>query len=187
MILRFSALAYIVTSVVFQGENSIYSNFFALMHPLVSPVADCQALELINTIFYCFAVSSASFLFYIRVHAVFHTNTMIQVVFGFLWLGVLGASVTVPLAVKGIHIGPTKYCVNAEVKSFSSAAVIMSTLNDSLVFLAISLRLVAYNQVDSRTKALVKGQGLSSISKALFKGGQIYYLYATIQVSADHY
>jgi len=93
---------------------------------------------------------------------------------------VAGGSVTVPLAVKGIHIEPTKYCVNAAVKSFSSVAVITSTVNDTLIFVAISLKLMSNNKVEStpadRARAFFRGEGLSSISKALFKGGQVYYL-----------
>jgi hypothetical protein len=147
---------------------------------LVAPIPNCQALELVNTICYCLAVSSASYLFYLRVQAVFYQNKLIQAFFGILWLMVAGGSVTVPLAVKGIHIEPTKYCVNAAVKSFSSVAVITSTVNDSLIFLAISFKLMSNNKVESsvadKARTFFKGKGLSSISKALFKGGQIYYL-----------
>lgn len=105
--------------------------------------------------------------------------------FGVLWLAVLGGSVTVPLATRGAHIAPTHYCINSEVKSFASTAVIVSTVNDSLVFLAISFRLLSNNNEELSTKDRVrlffstsgKGNGLSSISNALFQGGQVYYLY----------
>lgn len=99
---------------------------------------------------------------------------------------VAGGSVTVPLAVRGIHIEPTRYCVNAQVKSFSSIAVITSTVNDSLIFIAISLKLMSNNKVESssmdKVRAFFRGEGLSSISKALFKGGQVYYLYVALDI-----
>lgn len=92
-------------------------------------------------------------------------------------------TISVPLAVKGSHIGPTQYCVNAEVKSFSSVAVILSTIFDSLVFSAISFKLMTDSEkktLKDRIKALIRGNGLSSISKSLFKGGQVYYLYVAL-------
>lgn len=62
----------------------------------------------------------------------------------------------------------------------------MSTVNDSLVFLAISLKLMSNNSPDKsftgRFKTFFRGNGMTSISKALFKGGQIYYLYVTALV-----
>lgn len=112
---------------------------------------------------------------------------MIQIGFGILWLAVSVGSISVPLAVTGSHIGPTQYCFNAEVKSFSSVAVILSTVNDSLVFLAISFKLMAGSDKKpflERTKALIQGgNGLTSISKSLFKGGQVYYLYVYSLIS----
>jgi len=165
---RISAVLYILTSTLFQA----------------APIPNCQALQLTLGICYCFAVSSASYLFFLRIQAVFHQNKLVQGIFAILWLGVLGGSITVPLATKGAHIAPTQYCINSEVKSFASTAVIMSTINDSLVFLAISVKLLSSDNVEHSAKDRLKmffstsgnGNGLSSISSALFQGGQIYYL-----------
>lgn len=97
----------------------------------------------------------------------------------------VAGSITVPLATRGAHIAPTRYCINSEVKSFASTAVIMTFVNDSLVFFAISIALLPAGPEEHSFKDRVKllfgvsrgkGDGLSRISKSLFQGGQIYYL-----------
>lgn len=154
-----------------------------------APIPDCGKLQLALGICYCFAVSSASYLFYLRIQAVFHQSTPIKVIFGILWVGVVGGSITVPLATRGAHIAPTQHCINSEVKSYASTAVIMTFINDSLVFLAISIKLLPVgpdegfmDRMKLFFRASRKGNGLSHISKALFQGGQIYYLYVFSEI-----
>jgi hypothetical protein len=149
---------------------------------IVAQIPDCQRLLITITVCYFLAVPSASLLFYLRVRAVFHDNRLVKGLFGLLWVAVLGGVITVPFAVKGVHIGPTQYCINSEVTSLGSITVVITTFNDTLVFFAIWYKLARSNNLMNETwrelaSSFFKGNGFGSISKALYQGGQVFYLY----------
>jgi len=87
---------------------------------------------------------------------------------------------TVPFAITGAHIGPTNHCINTGVKPFSSVGIIISTVNDTLVFLFISFRLLQTTSYQSslsgRARSFFGGDGLPAFSKMLLQSGQEYYL-----------
>lgn len=87
---------------------------------------------------------------------------------------------TIPFAAKGTFIPPTQHCINTEVKSYVAAAAITGTIYDTLVFLAISYTLINTNEstgtFKGKTRMFFGGHGMTSISRALFQGGQLYYL-----------
>ena len=125
-----------------------------------------------------FAVPLNSLLFFFRIRAVFSQNNAVLTFFGFLWLSTF-AAITAPFGVDGIHIGTTKFCINSDVKSFSSAGIVVGAVHDTLVFLAIATRLVMFSLADtwtSRFKAFLNGNGMGNVSKALLHTGQLYYL-----------
>ncbi|KZV88779.1 hypothetical protein EXIGLDRAFT_797636 [Exidia glandulosa HHB12029] len=135
----------------------------------VAQVADCQALMIGLGWCYVLAVPSTSLLFLFRVRAVFYNERWITVVFFFLWLSTLASAFTVPFAIGGAHIATTKYCIDTAIKSYASAAPITNTAYSSLVFIAISVRIVANSHGQS-------SRARSSVSRALLQGGQLYYL-----------
>jgi len=100
--------------------------------------------------------------------------------FAFLWVATLGGSITVPFAIEGAHIGPTNHCINTGVKPFSSTGVIIATVNDTLVFLFITYRLLADTTYDDswrgRFRSFFQGKGLPAFSQSLLQSGQEYYL-----------
>ncbi|KAL6298479.1 hypothetical protein BKA93DRAFT_744034 [Sparassis latifolia] len=167
---RVGSFAYILTSTIFQ----------------VAPVGSCQAL--LVSLGWCFTVGvpATSALFYFRVCAVYHNSRFVMAIFGIIWLSILGTSFTVPFAVNGEHIGMTTRCINIGVKPFSSAAVITNTTNDTLVFLAISVRLVSFsmrgNTLKDRLISFFGGGGLPKLSKMLLQDGQLYY-FATVSLN----
>lgn len=146
----------------------------------MAKISDCGALQLTLDILYCFTISSSSYLFLLRINAVFHDAPLVRLGFTFIWLTVVGGSMTIPFAAKGGNIVPTNYCINTEVKSYVSASAITSTVYDTLVFLAISLQLIAnYNPGGTWREKLqiaLKRDGVSNVAHALFHSGQIYYL-----------
>ncbi|PFH50121.1 hypothetical protein AMATHDRAFT_145912 [Amanita thiersii Skay4041] len=160
---RILSLAYVTTSTVFQ----------------ISKVGDCQKLQVALGWCFCLAVSSTSFLFFLRVRAIFERNQFVIACFFILWLAVFGGTMTVPFAINGGHIGPTKYCINTGVKPFSSAGIIVSSVNDALVLLAISWRIVTAVSIDDSFTGLIRsffGKGqLPALSKAVLQSGQQYY------------
>lgn len=157
------ALGYLLTATLFQ----------------TAAIANCNLVLVTIGIFFIVAMPASSFLFYMRLRAIFYHNRIVQVIFAVLWLSVLGAAATVPFALKGQHIGPTQYCVNSEVQSYVSASAIASAINDTLVLLAISYKLFKNNDTYSTWReidlSVFRGTGLNMISKTLYQGGLIYY------------
>lgn len=62
-----------------------------------------------------------------------------------LWLGTVTGSAFTLMA---SHIGPTDHCINTGVKPLGSMGNIILTINDTLVFFAISWRLLSFSAID---------------------------------------
>lgn len=85
---------------------------------------------------------------------------------------------TAAFGLKAGHIGTTKNCIDVAVKGYSSAGLVAAAVNDTLVFIAISYKLVACSFADSwseRLKSFFRGQYMGQISRVLLQTGQIYY------------
>ncbi|THH31593.1 hypothetical protein EUX98_g2588 [Antrodiella citrinella] len=160
---RLASFGFITASLIFQ----------------VASVPSCHQLAKAIGWLAALAFPLNSLLFFFRVRAVFYKHPLIIAFFALSWLATLGGSLTAPFAVDGVHIGSTQNCVNSNVKSFGSAGIIATAVNDTLVFLAISAQLVMYTLADTwaaRVKAFMKGQGLGKVSKTLLQSGQLYYM-----------
>jgi len=126
------------------------------------------------------AVPSTSLLFFFRVRAVFDRDPWIVYFFAILWLAVLVACATPIAAIRVAHIGPTNYCMNVDIMSYADTAVIVPLINDTLIFIAITLRLW-YNSSAPRTvkdgvRVVIFGNHLPVFSRAILQDGQVYYL-----------
>jgi hypothetical protein len=131
--------------------------------------------------FYTVGISATCFLFFLRVRAIYSKGRLATAIFGFLWLAVLAASITVPIGAGATNIGPTNYCVITEVAPYAGASPIVVTVHDTAVFFAISYRLMTNTYVvpknyKSQLAALLSGAYLPAFSKSLFTDGQIYYM-----------
>ncbi|KAF8154858.1 hypothetical protein B0H34DRAFT_718261 [Crassisporium funariophilum] len=161
---RCGALGYVLCSTIFE----------------TAAAGNCAVFEKILCGLYPVAIPATSLLFFFRIRAVFDRNYLVIGFFAFMWLSVLAGCITVTRGVTGVNIGPTKYCLNFALEDYVSAAAIIPLVNDTLVFLAISWRLMANSHVDYNVRAGVKtlmyGDYLPAFSKTLFQDGQAYYL-----------
>jgi hypothetical protein len=141
-------------------------------------VHNCNVLLLAISFCYTVSMSGASLLIYLRVRAVFHDNRIVQALFAIPNGIYLGAVMTVPFSIKGIRIGPTQYCINFEVHSLASVTVIVSTVNGTLIIVAISYELVKNNNyVAANWSVNFQNKWPQHEAWALYQGGQIYFLY----------
>ena len=177
---RIVSLAYIVTSTVFQSSSNPLVILFWVNHFTVGGVGNCQALQIALGVCFAIAVPVTSLLFLFRIRAVFNDMKFVFWIFVFLWASVLAGCITVPFAISGTNIGPTSHCINSDVEPFSSAGIIISAVNDTLVLFAISLRLVfnasGPDRSAARMKGVWRGGTLPQISKSILQSGQQYYL-----------
>ncbi|KAF7973237.1 hypothetical protein HWV62_15737 [Athelia sp. TMB] len=152
----------------------------------VAPVAQCQTLEYIICSFYEVSLPATSLLFFFRVKAVYGNARFVTLFFGILWFSVLGLSILLMLAVQSDHIPHTLRCKEAVVRAYGSIPTIISAIYDTLVFMAISYRVVQHTLIGetwaARWRSFVTGEGLYTLSRALLRGGQLYY-FATIGIS----
>jgi hypothetical protein len=65
----------------------------------------------------------------------------------------------------------------------------MHAIYDTLVFLAISFRILSYTVVgdtfEARVKSFFRGTGLPNLSRSILQGGQLYYLFAVRATSGN--
>jgi hypothetical protein len=127
-----------------------------------------------------FASSASSFLFFLRVRAVYSGRPLVTWIFGFLWVCVVGAAITVPIGIKAIKVGGS-LCLVSKVPAYAGAAATVLMVNDTLVVLAISYRLLTNTHRDNagvgeRLRAFFSGANLHAYSMAVFRDGQKYYM-----------
>ena len=128
-------------------------------------------------------VSSTSFLFVIRVWAIFGHNRYILAFFLSSWLSVTAAAATIGFGLRGSakNIGTTKYCMYSHAPPYISSSFIVPFIHDTLVFTAITWRLVQNTAADSLSlrrgiRMAILGDHLPVFTRALLQDGQVYYL-----------
>ena len=79
---------------------------------------------------------------------------------------------------QGAEVGGSSYCQDAFVPNTAYAAIIAPLVHDTLVFIAISWKLVKNSHVDGKEgiKVMMFGRHLPDFTKALLLDGQRYYL-----------
>lgn len=142
----------------------------------VAPFQSCTILPILIGIFWAIAIPSTSLLFFFRVRAVYSGYRPVIFTFVTLWLINLAGSITVPFALTAGKIDPTNFCIIKAVKSFSSAGIIATACYDTLVFFAVSWKIVTKSAMGGKAQLFLRGQNLPQVSKELLRGGQQYYL-----------
>ncbi len=131
--------------------------------------------------FYPLAVPGSCLLFFFRAKAVYGPHRLIVILFGLLWIAVLASCITVPFGGGAINIGDTRYCLTSELKAYTGAAGIVPTVHDTVVFLAVSYKLMSHSFVEptgfrGNVQTFTLGTHLPAFSRALFRDGQLYYM-----------
>ncbi|KAF8806082.1 hypothetical protein BYT27DRAFT_7191384 [Phlegmacium glaucopus] len=144
------------------------------------PISRCDLAENALEILFPLTIILSSLLFFFRIRAVFERNLWVVAFFACSWLAVVAGYVTFIVRIEGEKSIPGLCRVLPHVKSFIKAATIISLVNDTFVFLAISWRLF-YNSYGPRTirnsvRVLILGDYLPVFSKAMLQDGQFYYL-----------
>ncbi|KAI5999801.1 hypothetical protein F5J12DRAFT_846744 [Pisolithus orientalis] len=141
------------------------------------PVSNCTLSAMLLMAFQVVSSAAAAYLFLKRVHAVYFGNKVVRHFFSFLWIVGVGTScATFQDAMDDQHeIADTKHCIRYQSQTPVSVAFMGPVLFDTLVYLAIAYKiLTSYRMLG--WKALLCGSGLPDFSRAVFQGGQQYYL-----------
>ncbi|KAK7679167.1 hypothetical protein QCA50_017745 [Cerrena zonata] len=151
---------------------------------LIAPLRNCKIVIKVVTSLVALALPTNSFLFFLRVRAVFLQSPYVVWAFFALWLTTF-ASITLPFSFEAIQLGPTRWCINSVVREYSAATFVTIFVFDTSVFLAISFKITIHSMADDfrgRVNAFTTGRGIGYISRVLLRTGQLYYL-ATVSVN----
>ena len=111
-------------------------------------------------------------LFIIRADAVFLRNTRCRIIFGFLWLMTL-TSLMAPFSITGTSIPMIHKCSVEKANSVAGAGIAIVGVVDTILFLAITVRVVNWYNLEQRGLFARCGR----VSRNLLLTGQLYYLY----------
>ncbi|TCD60435.1 hypothetical protein EIP91_010066 [Steccherinum ochraceum] len=168
----------------FRYPDAVYalSRMFPGRIDHVCYVESCDVLSKIQGWIVAFQMSINSLLFFFRIRAVFVQQMAVVFFFAALWTALAATSILAPLSLRGSTIGNTGQCVPYRMKDAGAAGLIVSTVYDTLVLVAISVQLLSFYHVPPRSsktaslKTFVTGRGMGDIAKVLLRSGQVYYL-----------
>ncbi|KAJ7713574.1 hypothetical protein B0H16DRAFT_1335203 [Mycena metata] len=166
----------------------VYSAVNTIFRRPAYPLQDCAVANAAFSAFFPIGVAGTASLFFFRVRAIFDGELLPSIIFGCLWLAVLASSITTTAAGGAIGVGNPTVCVIAS-RHFSSAFFGLSgiaiTVHDTIVFLAISYRLITNFEAEQQTpgeqvKVLFSGAHLPAFPRSLFIDGQMYYMITVV-------
>ncbi|KZP29163.1 hypothetical protein FIBSPDRAFT_779019 [Athelia psychrophila] len=146
---------------------------------LFAPIGHCSPLTTFLAVCAITRALSTSFLFLLRVRAVYLRSRSVTGLFGTLWLVAATLTIFTYASMRAAPLNDTQYCTNFQMQH-STYPSSSSFVFDTSVFVAISYRLAADAATDkgwrARLQSIVTGKGLFSVSRALMISGQLYYL-----------
>ncbi|THU93587.1 hypothetical protein K435DRAFT_725263 [Dendrothele bispora CBS 962.96] len=180
----------------------ISSVFYALVQTLyvVLDISNCARLEIILALGVAASTNSISFLFLLRVRAIFHESREAQIFFATFWLISAACSALFFKFSDGEHsiTNPQKCTFGKIHPIFSSVASGLFLVFDTMVYLAISFRLFRIFQFERNLENIVLGTGLHNKASSFFTGrclpafsrsflrdGQLFYtmsFFLTVQI-----
>lgn len=159
----------------------------------IIPNACEQAILFVTTVSILVTIcrTSTTFLFFLRVRAIFYEQRLIIIAFFFSWLVVTGSYFVLMISTNVVATASSDTCLITAPFRFltkTSSILVASVLADltplvydSCIFFAISYRIIQVNLFEDATfrgklKVLCQIGRLPLISRALLQGGQLYYL-----------
>ncbi|KAI6128857.1 hypothetical protein EDD16DRAFT_23482 [Pisolithus croceorrhizus] len=128
-----------------------------------------------------YIVCSCIILFLRRVHAVYFGSKDVQYTFSFLWIvGICASGLLLYDAIHGYHeIANTKHCIRQQYWAALPVAFGIPVSFDCLVYCAIMHKILSTHRTGQKKGwryYLCPSKGLPHFSRAVFEGGQQYYL-----------
>ncbi|KZP33070.1 hypothetical protein FIBSPDRAFT_1036230 [Athelia psychrophila] len=147
---------------------------------ILAPIDNCVSIFVASGVCSTMSIATTSYLFLLRVQAVYHQSRPITVVFGCFWLVTIALNILTSstAGTRVEHVPGTQSCTSTDTKYFALPSV-SSFVNDTLIFLAISYRLAANAATEQNWRSwilsITKGKGLYRLSRSLMQSGQAYY------------
>ena len=179
---RITSGGFLMSSIIISGgwsaPHSKSRHITNLVRSPVAPLRSCSQALLVTALFGAFIIPLNSSLFLLRIWGAFYGSKPIIALFSILWLSTFASFPSV-FAIKIHPIGPTSYCIIDAAPHLVSLSFIVTAIYDTLVFLAITLKIISDSHVEgwkACTGLFLKGKNVGRISRALLQTGQAYYL-----------
>ncbi|TCD60972.1 hypothetical protein EIP91_009237 [Steccherinum ochraceum] len=177
-------LAWLPPATAKQLEDVSFAEAAFLISTMVHSVAmveNCHALGLAEGWTGSLQYVFNALLFVFRIRGVFFHQRYIVWFFYFMWLAVFAACLVAPFGLDSVALPPSGLCVNTRLVNASAAGVITSAVNDTLIFVFITGKLVLQAHDDAGTAKsffhiFFSGKGMGEISRVVLQTGQLYYL-----------
>ncbi|KAF8161814.1 hypothetical protein K438DRAFT_1618907 [Mycena galopus ATCC 62051] len=174
LVSRFASTAFVLGFTIFATHRGIQ---------------DCQTFLTVLSSLVPFSSGSASLIFFFRVRAAYDAHRLVTSFFAFLWVCVVGTAILISISsLKAdaalVGYSSSSVCIVSKVPWNLAVPVIVLTIHDTSVFVAISCRLLANSyDYDEYTSASVwrrLGPAKHTFSKTLFRDGQNYHVIAIL-------
>jgi len=147
-----------------------------------APLGNCHAVSSRIVWFYPLQMSCTTLLFFFRVRAMYHDTKWVTPFFFVMWLAVTAASTPEAFLNSSTSLGPTAYCIDKVLPKYAIVASILPFVNDTLIFVAITMRLARSNTSyapwrGNWIRVVLFGEYLPQFSKGMLRDGQAYYLW----------
>ncbi|KZP04023.1 hypothetical protein FIBSPDRAFT_1054944 [Athelia psychrophila] len=144
-----------------------------------APTGHCAPLVALLVTIAATRTICTSFLFFLRVRAVYLHSRFVTALFGILWLITATLNIVADVSIRAGPLADTQHCMNFRIQHFTYPSI-SSFVYDTFIFIAISYRLAADAATEQswrvRLQSAVTGKGLFRLSRALMISGQLYYL-----------
>ncbi len=145
-----------------------------------APTGNCIQFNTVVHVWCPVSVSCSGLLFFLRLRAIYNRNRIFVTSFFVLWIALMGTALFVPIGISGGSIAATQYCQFTSFSHSSNAGVIGPLAYDTLVFAAISWRLIHVGSEDMCCRdivhTLLSRKGLPAFTARILVDGQLYYL-----------
>ncbi|KIK53019.1 hypothetical protein GYMLUDRAFT_140058, partial [Collybiopsis luxurians FD-317 M1] len=145
------------------------------------PVGNCEIANITIDSFYPVGVAGSCLLLFFRARVVYHGHRRLIAFFAFLWVAAFGTCLVAPFGTLATNVQSTSYCVTTRIMPFVGAIVIVPTIYDTVIFLAVSYKLMSHSFAEARgLQEHLLGNNLPEFSRAMFRDSQKYYLITVI-------
>ncbi|KZP02826.1 hypothetical protein FIBSPDRAFT_1055622 [Athelia psychrophila] len=155
--------------------------FLAVFISSLAPADNCVVIAVMLATCATMSIALTSFLFFLRVRAVYLQSRYVTALFGAFWLVTVSLIIWPNTLIRAANNpSPTAVgCTGMGPALSIPLPLALIFVNDTFIFLAISYRLTANAVTDgghhSRLLTIFKGKGLYSLSQSLLQTGQLYY------------
>ncbi|KAF5329255.1 hypothetical protein D9619_009375 [Psilocybe cf. subviscida] len=170
--ITFPTIVYLVSRI----SNAIY--LIGVFVVFSTPVGHCNRVIRTFSASLILALPASELLLFLYVRAIYINNRVVVWIFFLLWVATVAGSVTASIGMPGIQAGLDDYCIPISFSTFSTATIFVPFVNDTLIFIALTWRILrtSYEEltVKNAIMTVTLGRNIPYFARALLQKSQLY-------------